>query len=133
RWLGSLAVTSTIRARPRGSRWVNSGGTGRKCRGRSGVRAPGAERPLQPSAADLAHRAVGTHEIDLADSVPRPLRGDGTTDRAGQAIVEVGGVEPVIGAQDGAQIRLVEREQTRAELPLGGDTDAIAVVAERLR
>src|SRR2546423_8993795 len=39
RWLGSLAETSTIRARPRGSRWVNSEATGGKCRcGRAGSR-----------------------------------------------------------------------------------------------
>src|SRR5260370_30232783 len=38
RWLGSLAVTSTIRARPRGSRWVNSDAvTAAQCTGPAAV------------------------------------------------------------------------------------------------
>src|SRR5690242_7986361 len=61
RWVASLAVTSTMRARPSGSRCVNS------------------EADMPRSlfgrllSADLAHRAVGADEVDLPDAVAGPL------------------------------------------------------------
>src|SRR3954451_4596433 len=124
RWLGSLAETSTMRARPSGSRWVNSDATTDKCRC--------ARRSPRPSAADLAHRPSRPHEIDLADAMPGPFRGHRRGDRIGEPIVEVGGVEPPGVAQLAAEIRLVEREQTGPELAFGGETNPVAVVAERL-
>src|SRR4051812_7874242 len=99
RWVGSLGVTSTIRARPRGSRCVRprsdmaaslpgslQGGAGRRQMDTNpaiqwvsvhlraarpgGTDGPG---PAGLLAADLGHRAVGTDEGDLADAVAGPL------------------------------------------------------------
>src|SRR5581483_8166360 len=64
RWVGSLGVTSTMRALPSGSRWVKP---------RSAMAR--VERPRRPraSAADLAHATIGPDKRDLADGVPGPL------------------------------------------------------------
>src|SRR3954464_15090494 len=64
RWVGSFGVTSTIRARPRGSRWVKVwsdtgrvyGSALRPARG-NGPGPDATPRPTGGSAADLAHRA----------------------------------------------------------------------------
>src|SRR3954452_17615364 len=64
RWVGSLGVTSTMRARPSGSRWV---------RPRSGMASVYAAPGGVASAADLAHRAVWAQERDPADRVAGPL------------------------------------------------------------
>src|SRR3954453_11047285 len=71
RWLGSFCVTSTMRARPSGSRWVR----------RSGI------EPRGYSTADLAHRPRRLHEADLTDLVPGPLGGDARADRGGDVVV----------------------------------------------
>src|SRR2546423_4034221 len=85
------------------------------------------------SAADLAHRACRPDEVDLADSVSGPLRAHGTGDGFRNPIVEVDRVEAAVRAQHGAQVGLVKREQTRAELPLGREPHTVAVITERLR
>src|SRR6476469_9859573 len=85
---GSLAVTSTIRARPSGSRCVNSEAIG-------GVYGP--ELP-----ADLAHRPAGADEVDRADVVARPFGADRSLDRVRQL-----GVAGAV-AHDGAEVGLVE-------------------------
>src|SRR5438874_13103306 len=64
RWVGSFGVTSTIRARPRGSRCVRP----RSDMGRSLLGSPRSGR-LEPLPADLRHAAVGPDERDLADAV----------------------------------------------------------------
>ena len=63
---------------------------------------------------------------------PAHLPRDRALDRGDQPVVEVGRVEPAVGAQLGAEVGLVEREQARAELTLGGDAHAVAALAERL-
>src|SRR5437764_10407077 len=83
------------------------------------------------SAADLAHRPARAHEVDLADPVTRPLRTDRPRDRLRDPVVDIVHVVDVAGTQDGAKVGLVEREETRAELPFGRETHAITVVAER--
>src|SRR3954471_11013878 len=80
RWVGSLGVTSTIRARPSGSRWVKE----RSLIARILALAEGA---LGPSPADLAHRASRAHEVDLMDAVSSPLAAHGGFDAAGQLVV----------------------------------------------
>src|SRR5262249_21346898 len=96
RWLGSLAVTSTMRARPRGSRGVNSGAMPRRGRcadaktrparpkGAVNPGTPGSEPPL---AADLAHRPVGAYEVDAPDVMSGPLLADRRFDRGREAVV----------------------------------------------
>src|SRR5690349_8872833 len=129
RWVASLAVTSTMRARPRGSRWVNSEADMADSVEGSGC-ASACRRPAEPaSAADLAHRAVWAHEVDLADAVARPLGADRADDRLGEQVVELGGRRTA--AQDVAEVELLEREQAGAQLALGRDPDAVAPVAER--
>src|SRR5437764_8445228 len=70
RWVGSFGVTSTIRARPNGSRWV---------------------KPLSDMterlSADLAHALGRLDEVDLADRVPGPLGADVGSDGRGQVVV----------------------------------------------
>src|SRR5680860_1769900 len=60
RWVGSLGVTSTMRARPSGSRWVSP---------RSDIGGS--------LSTDLGHGFAGSDELDLSDGVPGPLGGDG--------------------------------------------------------
>src|SRR5690349_18028932 len=80
--------------------------------------------------ADLAHRARGADEVDLADAVPSPLRADRAHDLLGQTVVEIAVVD--VAAQDRAEVELLEREEARAQLAFGGHADAVALLAERL-
>src|SRR5439155_21526684 len=125
RCVASLAVTSTMPARPRGSRWVNSEAD-------MSASVGAADRPaygtLPRSAADLAHRAAGADEVDLPDPVAGPLRADRALDLGGEGAFDIDG----IAAHDRAQVELVEREQAGAQPALGRDPDAVAMVAERL-
>src|SRR3954470_15645120 len=89
-------------------------------------------------ATDLAHRAVRAHEVDLADAVSGPLGADRAHDLVGDAVVELfgrhvlfGAAPEAITAEDGPQVELLEREQARAQLPLRGHADAVALLAER--
>ena len=82
RWVASLAVTSTMRARPSGSRWVNS-----EADMAGSLRSP----PVGICSrlpADLAHRPVGADEVDLPDAVPGPLGADRPVDLGGEPVVE---------------------------------------------
>src|SRR5581483_4227885 len=110
RWVGSLGVTSTMRALPSGSRWV---------RPRSDT---GPVYGVLGSAADLGHRSIGADEVDLADVVAGPFGAHGPLDGGGQLAV---------GAEQGPQVELVDREQAGAELTLGGEADPVAALAER--
>src|SRR4051812_23616094 len=86
-------------------------------------------------AADLAHRALGAHEADLADAVSGPLGADRPHDLVGQPVVELvvgGAAGKTITPKDGPQVELLEREQAGAQLALGGHADAVALLAERL-
>ena len=84
RWVGSLGVTSTIRALPSGSRWVSP----RSDMGPTLVAPAGTtfiprRRPVRRAAglaADLAHRPARAHELHLADHVPGPLGGHAALD-----------------------------------------------------
>src|SRR5690606_20219605 len=118
RWLGSLGVTSTIRARPSGSRWV---------RPRSDMARilQGHRAAARRSAADLAHGPPGPHELHLVDGVPGPLRPHARLDGVGQGVVAC------VGAQDRAEIVVLQREQAIPELPVGGEADPVALLAER--
>src|SRR5689334_8308770 len=114
RWLGSLAVTSTMRARPRGSRCVNSEATADQSRCACGyTRQPSRDSAVEVSrsvnhrgvshlrkphvtdgrreslAADLAHGASGADEVDLTDVMPRPLRAHRARDRSREPVVEI--------------------------------------------
>src|SRR5437660_307950 len=129
RWLGSLGVTSTMRALPSGSTWVrprsvmwasldSSGAPGRltsqfECR--------------RWSAADLAHAPRGPHEAHLTDVMAGPLRAHGALDGGGQVVV--GGTI----SHNRPEVVLVQREQTGAELSLGGDPHPVTIAAERPR
>src|SRR3546814_3793904 len=101
RWLGSLGVTSTIRALPSGSR----GGRPRPdmvVKPTPGGRRGSVAAPSGCSAADLAHRPPGTHELHLVDGVAGPLRAHAGFD---------GGREVVVGAaasQHAAQVVVLE-------------------------
>src|SRR5262249_40991116 len=109
RCVASFDVTSTMRARPSGSRWVNSDADTR-C-------APGGKGKAPP--ADLAHGAAGTHEVDLPDAVPGPFRPHRPLDLGRQSVVDLtvpGGVPGP--AEDRAEVELLQREQARAELAL---------------
>src|SRR5205085_11181398 len=112
RWVASLGVTSTMRARPRGSRWV---------RPRS---LTGQESTDSRSAADLAHAAGGPDEADLADGMAGPFLPDVGLDGGGQVVV--GGP----GAQQGAQVGLPSGEQAVAEHALRRQPDPVASAAE---
>src|SRR6478609_1856897 len=119
RWVGSLGVTSTIRARPSGSRWVKE----RSLIARS--LAPAGGLP-GTSAADLAHRPSRAHEVDLVDAMSCPLATDGGLDATGQVVVARA------GAHRRPQVGLVGGEQARPELPVGREPHPIAVAAEGL-
>src|SRR5438094_8852665 len=74
RCVASLAVTSTMRARPSGSRCVNSEAD-----------MPGSLEG-RSLAADLAHRAAWADEVDLPDAVPGPLRDHAPGDLVGEPV-----------------------------------------------
>src|SRR5580658_8142905 len=104
RCVGSLGVTSTIRARPNGSVWV---------RPRSGInaslrevtrRAPKrqARAPTERSAADLAHAPSRAYEVDLADRMARPLCGNFCRDRFREVVIGTP------AAQDRAEVTLAD-------------------------
>src|SRR5947209_12087089 len=116
RWVASLGVTSTMRARPRGSTWV---------RPRSLMVGESRGDPRLP--ADLAHAAGGPDEVHLADGVPGPLVAHVGDDGGGEVVV--GPASP----QHGPQIGLPYCEQAVAEHALGGEPDTVAAAAERLR
>src|SRR5262245_44978191 len=111
-----------MRARPNGSRWVNSEAvTTAKCR---------AERlggPRRSLAADLAHRSVGADEIDPPDVVAGPLHTHGPGELVGELVVGAA------AAHDRPEVELVEGEEAGAELAVGGDPHAVAALAERRR
>src|SRR5688572_10173866 len=118
RWVASLGVTSTMRARPRGSRWVRPTSL-------MALRlVSGGAPPEGGSAADLAHRLRRPDELDLVDLVPGPLGGDVAGDGGGQLVV--GAAAP----QQAAQIHLVEGEEAVAQAALGGEADPVAGTAE---
>jgi hypothetical protein len=73
------------------------------------------------SAADLAHRAGGAHEGDLADLVAGPLGADGGADFVCDFVV--GGAI----AQQCAHVEFASGEETRAELALCGEAQAVDV------
>src|SRR5215207_10108634 len=87
RCVGSFGVTSTIRARPNGSRCVNDRSliwtVSRAPAKLDSAAEPGRARPPK-STADLGHRALGTDEVHAVDAVARPLRADGPLDPDGQ-------------------------------------------------
>src|SRR4051812_47737323 len=78
------------------------------------------------SAADLAHAAGGSDEVDLADGVARPLLTHVGGDRGGHVVV--GSARP----QDRPQVGLVHGEQAVAELAVGGEPHPVAAAAEGL-
>src|SRR6266511_578606 len=122
RWLASLGVTSTIRARPSGSRWVRP----RSDMGRESRRTLSG-RPEDELAADLAQGPGGPDEVQLVDRVAPPLRGHGALDDCGDRVV----VASV--AEDAPHVELLDREQAVAHLAVGGEADAVAGGAERVR
>ncbi len=65
--------------------------------------------------------------MHLVDRVPRPL----LADLAGDGIEDVGVGRT--GPQRVKQIGVSQREKAVAELPVGGETNAVAGLAERLR
>src|SRR5437899_2114222 len=80
------------------------------------------------SAADLAHRARGALERrTLVDLVLQLL----VADCLGQDVRQI--VVAGSGPQRPAQVPLVDRKQARADLSIGGEPNAIARAAERLR
>ena len=124
RCVGSLEVTSTIRARPSGSRWVNSDAvTAAKCRAnrrRSDVGGL-AQPPIW--LIDAVGRTKSTWPMRCpAHFVPTAPR-----DRRGEVVVGAA------VAQHRAEVELVEREQAGAELALGGDPHAVAVARRTAR
>src|SRR2546430_10926115 len=68
--------------------------------------------------------------------MPGPLRADGPLDLGRESVVDLNTVVLLVRAgrvpQDRPQVELLQREQARAELALGGHPHAVAVVAERL-
>src|SRR3954465_5500044 len=99
RWVGSLGVTSTMRARPSGWRWVKPLWS---------AMWKSLSRPS--SAADLAHAAGGTDEVDLADGVPGPLLSHVGSHGRGQVVIAP------VAPQDRSQIGLAHGEQAVPEL-----------------
>ena len=124
-----------MRARPSGSRCVNSGAMARQCTCASSEDTTGrfGRTARNVSAADLAHRA-------RRGGRSRPARcGDRPTSSRPRASIAAarrssrsGASRPDAAAQLGAEIGFVERKETRAELAFRGEPHAIAVVAERL-
>ena len=88
---------------------------------------PSGARHSARSAADLAHRAARAGRSRPGRSGDRPTSSPtARVDRVGEVVVGAA------VAQHRAEVDLVEREQARAELALGGDAHAVAVLAERL-
>src|SRR4051794_35298579 len=78
-------------------------------------------------AADLRHRARRLDEARVVDVVLELLAPHRVADDLLEVVV--GGA----GAQRRAQVGLVQREQAGPQPPVGGQPDAVAVAAERLR
>src|SRR5204863_3598363 len=77
--------------------------------------------------ADLAHRARGLAEARLRDVVLELLAPHGVANRLHQPLVAG------ILTKQPTQVGLVHAEQACPELALGGQPDAVAIRAERLR
>src|ERR671933_972847 len=115
----ATAATSARRHARSVTRPSVSGGSG----WRSG--APGTAAAGR-SAADRAHRARRLHEARLVHAVLELLAPDRLADDPHDLVV----ARAV--AQRRAQVGLVEGEQARAQAPVRGQADAVAVAAERL-
>src|SRR4051795_2053736 len=121
RWVGSLGVTSTIRARPSGSRWVSPRSDMAASLGR-----PRSRLRRKRSAADLRHRPAGPHERNLADLVAGSFRRHRGRHDARDGVVVTALTER------GPQVDLFGGEEARAQATVGGQADAVAGRAERL-
>src|SRR3954465_4960609 len=120
---GSLGVTSTMRARPSGSRWVNSrSGMSAECK-RERATEPETATP-RSSAADLAHGSARPDERDLTDGGTGPLGAHPPGDHPPPLVVGA----PV--AEHGTKVELVGGKQAGPELTLGGEADPVAVGTE---
>src|SRR3954454_8815929 len=116
RWVASLGVTSTMRARPSGSRWVSPrSDMAGKCRA-----------ACWALAADLGHGATGADELHGVDAVAGPLRPDAALDRRRQVVVARG------PAQQRAQVVLVQGEEARAQLAVRRQAHPVTRRAERI-
>src|SRR5439155_15767695 len=102
RCVASLGVTSTMRARPSGSRCV---------RPRSGMPAVYPQAGSGRLPADLAHAPGRPDEMDLADGVARPLAPHLRLDGGPQIIIAPA------AAENRPQIGLAHRKQTVPQLP----------------
>ena len=127
----SLAVTSTMRARPSGSRCVNSeAGMGAKSRC-AAIRDRSAGRRRR-----RLSRRSGSSSGRAGRSRPGRCGARPTSCRPRRSIAAASGrrgrSSSRAAAQDGAQVGLVEREQAGAELALGGDRTRSQLLAERL-
>src|SRR3712207_1956909 len=93
RWVGSFGVTSTIRARPSGSRWVKVWSDTGRVYGAALRRAEGTAATQSRSAADLAHGPGRAHEGDRPDAMTSPLGPDGPLDLGCQGVVAGAGAQ----------------------------------------
>src|ERR687895_1375907 len=89
--------------------------------------APTPPRPRATLSADARHRARRLAEAGLAHVVLELLAPDGVAHDPLELVI--GGAR----TQRAAQVGLVQREQARPQHALGGQPDAVAVAAERLR
>ena len=124
RCVASLAVTSTMRARPSGSRCVNSEADMRgQSRGRSRDPLPTLSRRSGSSSGSGRTKSTWPMRCP-AHLVP--------TARAIAAARVVDRRRPP-PRSDRPQVELLEREQAGAELALGGDADAVAAARRTAR
>src|SRR4051812_13068781 len=87
---------------------------------------PAPERERYASAADGGHRPLRLHEPGLVDAMLELL----AVHRVANDLLEV--VVGRAGAQWPAQVGFAQAEQARAQPPVGGQPDAVAVATERL-